>query len=325
MTDAVMENFSFGHGFVQAADKVRVVARLDDLADTGSQASMLMMWAGEERGWRHFDLAWAVVRIACSRSAMFALGADGRVMVADKSGVREERIDGPEARGELRDLCLVEGRPHVVGAGGQVYRRAGPEAWEPLEDGLPSGGDAPDFNAVDGGGAGVIHAAGEGGEIWSLADGTWRRISSPTEGSLHALRVVEPELALAVGQGGILLLGRGDRWESASGGPAPEDLWGVERFGGRVFAAGLSRLYALGDDDRLEPVSVVDGPGWTYRHLHAAGGVMWSFGERHLFKTKDGESFDLVRAPFESVDPTEVGPGAGGSCGCGDGSHHHHG
>ena len=49
MSELINERVSFGHGFVQGRDKVRVIARFDDMAEQGSATSMLMMWAGEGR------------------------------------------------------------------------------------------------------------------------------------------------------------------------------------------------------------------------------------------------------------------------------------
>jgi hypothetical protein len=319
MTDAVMENFSFGHGFVQGRGKVRVIATLDDLTEQGSAASMLMMWAGEQRGWRHFDLGWTAIRIICSEAAMFALGADGRVMVADASGVRQELIDGVDERGELRDLCLVGTELYAVGAAGQAYRREGPGAWVAAADGLA---DA-DLRAVDGTGAGGLTAVGGKGQIWRREAGGWRRLDSPTDRSLDTLIAIDESLTYAAGAGGVLLRGDGDQFVSAVYEPAPEDLTSVAEFAGRVFAAGATGLYALRSGGRLERVEVLAGPGWTFGHLHAAADVMWSFGSKHLLWTADGESWTLVRSPFQSIDPVESGA-ASASCSCEDDSHHHH-
>jgi hypothetical protein len=91
-----------------------------------------------------------------------------------------------------------------------------------------------------------------------------------------------------------------------------------------VYVAGERGVYVLDADRQLARVHVFDGPSWTYRHLHAGGGTLWSFGSEHLIWTDDGQSWNLVRSPFQSIDPTECGPGGGASsCGCGS-EHHHH-
>jgi hypothetical protein len=320
MSELINERVSFGHGFVQSRDRVRVIARFDDMAAQGSAASMLMMWAGEARGWRHFELSWTAIRIACTDAAMFALAGDGRVLVADATGVREERIEGPESRGELRDLRLIAGRPVAVGAGGQVYRREPGGDWARLDNGRLADA-APNLNAVHG--IDQLLAAGDGGEIWHLEGQTWERVATPTDAALHALRELEPGLVVTVGQGGVLLRG-GAGGVAAAAEQAPEDLWDVERFGGRVLAAGRNGLYGFDDDGRVTPVRVFDGPSWTFCHLHAGDGTLWSFGAEHLIWTADGQSWNLVRSPFQSVDPTEFGTTGGGSCGCGSGHHDHH-
>jgi len=321
MSELINEKVSFGHGFVQGPDKVRVIARFDDMAEQGSAASMLMMWAGERRGWRHFELGWTAIRVACSSSAIFALGAGGRVMIADANGVREERIDGPDERGDLRDLCLVGGTPLVVGAGGQTYRRAGEGSWVEIDGGSAGAAGAPELRAVDASGEDDVVAVGEGGAILRLTEGEWQRLESPTDRALSAVRLTAPGELIAVGEGGVVLRGKGGELELAGGG-APEDLLGVERFGDRDYAASERGLYAVDADGRVERVRVFDGPSWTYRHLHAGGGALWSFGREHLIWTADGRQWNLLRSPFQSIDPTELGAG-GGSCGCGSDHHHH--
>jgi len=321
MSELINERVSFGHGFVQGRDKVRVIARFDDMAEQGSAASSLMMWAGEGRGWRNFDLAWMAIRVACSKTAMFALSADGRVMIADARGVREERIAGSEGRGGLSDLCLFEYQPLAVGAAGQVYRRAGEGEWIELSDGLPAGDDAPGLRAVDCEG-GEVCAVGDGGQIWRLSGETWNRLASPIDAALNAVRMIGPGKAVAVGDGGNVILVDGDAAGSAAE-RAPADLLAVERFGGRTYVAAEHGLYRLLDGGRIDKVHVFDGPSWTYRHLHAGDGMLWSFGREHLIGTADGEEWTLLRSPFQSIDPTECGPGGGGgSCGCGHDHHH---
>jgi hypothetical protein len=323
MSELINERVSFGHGFVQARDRVRVIARFDDMAEQGSAASMLMMWGGEGRGWRHFELGWTAIRVACSDSAMFALGADGRVLVADGRGVREERVAGSEGRGALTDLGLVEGAPIVVGEGAQAFRRDGEDRWVELGDGLPGGEGAPTLTAVDSAGTSETYTAGEGGAIWRLDGDRWQPIDCPTDQTLNAIRVPAAGRVLAVGQGGVLVRGDGGRVE-VSGEPAPEDLLGVEQFGELIYASGERGIYVLGARGGLERVHVFDGPSWTHRHLHAGGGTLWSFGNDHLIWTTDGEHWNLLRSPFQSIDPTECGPGGGASsCGCGS-EHHHH-
>ena len=323
MSELINERVSFGHGFVQGREKVRVIARFDDMAEQGSATSMLMMWAGEGRGWRHFELGWTAIRVACSDRAMFALGADGRVMVADAGGVREERIGGANGRGALNDLGLIGDTAIVVGAGGQAFRRDGADQWVELGDGLPAGDAAPAFTAVDSAGAGETYAAAAGGAVWRLDGDRWQQLQCPTEQTMNAIRVPEAGQVLAVGQGGVLVRLAGGGAEVV-GEPAGEDLFDVELFQGRVYAASERGISVLAGGGDLEPVHVFDGPSWTYRHLHAGGGALWSFGAEHLIWTADGENWNLLRSPFQSVDPTECGPGGGASsCGCGS-EHHHH-
>ena len=104
--DEIKLAYHFGHGFVQNRNTSRVISRLDELANLGSTSSSLMMWSHQKRQWFHFNLSWPAIRLVCTASQMFALGRDGRVLIADATGVAEELVN-KGTQTEFRDMCLI--------------------------------------------------------------------------------------------------------------------------------------------------------------------------------------------------------------------------
>lgn len=148
------------------------------------------------------------------------------------------------------------------------------------------------FNAIDGASEDDVFAVGYRGEIWRAMAARWQRLESPTNAILHRVRVAQPNLAYAGGQRGVLLRGRGERWEPIVHDATRDDLWGMEWFGGSLYVASESAVFRLADDDTLE---VVGERTLEYcGHLSAADGVMWSFGTKQLAWTVDGSAWNDV-------------------------------
>ncbi len=313
----------FGHGVVQSSGIVRVVSQLDEFVNFGSAACTLMMWSQKKQAWFNFNIGWTAIRVVCDDSGMFALGVDGRVMSAGPSGVSEEMIDesnqGPSKRGELKDMCLIGDRLYVVGVGGQVYRREGPAKWVRFDKGLED--TDIELNAIHGLDESDIYAVGTGGGIWRCVDGEWKPLESPGDATLRNVLVVEPGLAYAVGEKGMLLRCDADKCKVVQEIEDLKDLAGIEWFDGKLYVASESCIYVL-NDGGLESAKAGYGPGFTFGHLSANDGVMWSFGKNHLFKTDDGARWHNVTPHTTLVDPLHSSPRQEQSqCGCTGGGH----
>jgi photosystem II stability/assembly factor-like uncharacterized protein len=314
MNDEI-SGYSFGHGFVQSRNVARVISKFDELASYGSASSSLMMWSGRTNKWHHFNIGWTAIRLACSQRRMFALG--------------EETISNLEAgknRPLLTDMCIIDGSLYVSGGNGAIYKREGSNAWTrqnrdagDISDDDESGG----INAIHGLGESAAFAVGGAGGIWRMKNGKWRRLDSPTRAALNNVRVVEPGLAYAVGEKGLILRGTGDCWETICEQAVKKDLFGIELFNGRVYVACEDEVFAVTPDGKeLQNVRIGYGPSRTFRHLHVNDGVMWSFGQKHIFWTADGEKWTNITPSFTVFDPAESGPAPSqSSCGCTGGAH----
>jgi hypothetical protein len=252
---------------------------------------------------------------------MYVIGEGGEFLYADKGGVREETIDRPGdepiVRGEIHGMCLLGERIYVVGAAGQAFVRSGPKRWSSWSAGLEDAGEVT-LRAVHGLGDDDLHAVGDAGAIWRARGGEWAACDVPAGADLSGVREVEPGLVYAVGAGGTLLRGRDGDWTVVEHGGTDKDLTGVALFKGKLYVSGEEGVFALGDDDGLTRLGVGHGVTNTFRYLHACPDALWSFGERHLFRTEDGESWVDSTPFFSHFDMAESGPVSGPSaCGCG--------
>lgn len=320
--------YNFGQGFVQNDTVCRVISQYDGLVEYGSKTSSLMMWSKRKKGWFHYHLGWTAIRLACSKSAMYALGADGHFLVANAAGVKVEELAGSSDEFPYRDVCLAGETIFVLGGHAGVQRRGEGEAgWEACGEGLPLGEaaakDRAELVSIHGVNEGELYAVGKNGAIWRYTDSKWSRLESPTEQDLLTVRVTESGRVYATGNGGLVLQGSGRDFECIGSTGSEDAVHGLTWFQGNVYVADEKNLYVLRDNGVLDKVVVPNGPGWTFKHLHSTRDVMWSFGEKHIFWTDDATHWHNETPSFTLFDPSESGPmAAKSSCGCTGGAHH---
>lgn len=323
--DEIKLSYQFGQGFVQNRNVSRVISQLDELANLGSTSSSLMMWSEKRNQWYHYNIGWTARRLTCSSSQMYALGREGRLLIAGAGGVSEEFATDEKERSpdevDFRDMALIDNRLYITGRGRRVLRRNGPNEWVNWDNGLDISQDEAGFNAIDALTETDIYAVGTGGEIWNCREAHWRRVKSPAQSTLHNVKVIEPGLVYVAGANGVLLRGN-EKGFNALKTDTDKDLYGIESFAGRIYVASEEAIFVLDDKDQLRQLSVGYGPCWTFKHLHANDGAMWSFGKEHLFKTTDGEHWDNVTPSSTTFEAGESGPAAShSSCGCTGGAH----
>jgi hypothetical protein len=299
--------FSFGPGFVQDRNTLRVIAQIDELADAGSTMSQTMKWVARDRKWSYFSFEWTAIRlwVISDPIQLFALGPHGDVLVGSSDGYEEEAIDdtmeGPQGRGPLRDLRRIGDHMYAAGMSRQVYRREAPGCWVHRDEGTVSAASLKEsrlwsmtvvgFNSIDGLSEDDFFAVGFNGEIWRCLKGCWQRIESPTNVVLTRVRVVRDGLAYACGQQGVLLRGRGNEWERINHSSTKSDLWGIEWYRDRLYVAQDNGLFTLTNAGDLEAVDFRAADRITCGHLHANDGVLLSSGAKNVLWTDDGKTW----------------------------------
>ncbi len=300
MSKRRQSDYSFLSGYVQDKNVCRVLAQINELRNKGSTSSGVMSW--KQGQWYSHDIDWTSTRIdgvTEPELEIIAIGPDGIALIVTMQGVTEENIDdsdeGPDRRGDMRDLRYIGHHFYAVGMSRQVYRRESPGKWSRQDAGvvLPPGDlTVCGFNAIDGLNEKIIYAVGFNGEIWQRKNSKWQQVDSPTNAVLHRVRVIKKDVIFACGQNGVLLRSDGKTWDFIDQEATTEDLWGMEWFKDKLYLSCDDGMFVLEGDDSLTKVKLEEG--WTCRHLHANDGVLWSFGPRHLAWTDDGEKWNDV-------------------------------
>lgn len=297
MKQVTSNPFSFLSGIVQDRNVGRVIAQVDELKEAGSTNSRLLRWTRSDGKWQSYRLKWHAIRLGVipgSDPVIVAIGPDGSYIEGTSAGPSEGYIDnsddGPNRRGDIRDLRIIGGHAYATGMSRQIYRREAAGVWHRFDDGVvqPRGAiSVAGFNAIDGLDENNIYAVGFNGEIWHFQNLKWTRIDSPTGVVLHRVRTVRDNIVFACGQEGVLIEGFDSQWRIVEHGISLPDLWGMEWFNDRLYVACDDGLYALKSNDVLEKINIGLGDNWTFRHLHANDGVLWSFGPKHICWTED--------------------------------------
>jgi hypothetical protein len=295
--ETVKISMVFSDGISRGPAHCRVIVDpiIGGASEEATPNSFVLEWS-KQRGVSKFNIDYPLSRITSSpddESEVIVSGRLGFVGIIRGEQLIEETIEGPDSQGFIRDLRPIGHHLYAVGMGRQVYRRHGPHQWGRFDDGLksiPEGYlEVTGFNAIDGVSEEDMYAVGFNGEIWHCAKGEWREVTSPTNLILERVRVVRPDLVYAAGQGGILLRGHGDAWESVDQTRTDKNFWGLEWFRDRLYLSTNDGVFRLDDRDELESVDLaLPGPR-TYSQLHANKGALWSFGPKHLSWTEDGK------------------------------------
>ncbi len=233
--------------------------------------------------------------ITVPETDFFAVGVDGEVLHGTRTGFSEESVDdtdsGPRKRGYLRDVRLIGERIYVVGMGRQAYRREQTGKWSRFDGGLlAQSNELAGLNAIDGVIEKNIYAVGLHGEIWHHNGEKWNRFDSPTNLSLHRVLCVSPVRTYICGAGGILICGESGNFNVIEQNSTDDNLYDLAWFQNQLYVAGLKNLFVLIDNE-LQEVALGLGNGFTFGHLHAKDGMLWSVGARHLAYTVDGVSW----------------------------------
>jgi hypothetical protein len=235
-------------------------------------------------------IAAATIKLDGANRVLVYIAPGGDYWEVDVQTVEETTGRIAEASFALTALAVIEHAILACGMGRMVFRRDGKANWksvgptEPLpETGIVGFQDIAGFSAEE------IYAVGWQGEIWSgTLDGRWRRVDSPVSANLNAVCCAPDGLAYAVGDGGVMVRGRGDKWEVLDT-QRQENLMDVAEFGGTVFVVSDFRILKL-RDDRLVPedaFKMPDRPGTCLQLWKAEDGLI-SMGPKDLFRLDAG-------------------------------------
>jgi hypothetical protein len=277
----------------------------DDPSDTGESPSFLFVH--NDGAVSALQIYWHVRDICFVNSVMrqlICVGRRGRVYVA-QSAPYEELVDGsaegPLQRGALISSSLVGSHIYAVGMGRQVYRRTLDTAtlhgtWSLISRDIlaePTDLRSVALAAIAGFSGNELYAGGWNGELFSFDGTVWREVALPTNLDLHALACEPTGRIVGVGQHGLILYGRTDRWAVFEQVDVEDDLWSCVHFAGYTWLASETTVYRFDED--LAPVSIADDPDFTAGQLTTDGKRLWSIGADHVFWTEDGQVWSQLR------------------------------
>ncbi len=234
---------------------------------------------------------------------VLSLCADGTVHIASSEGTGYEQIDqsaeGPNIRRWMFDIRQIGQGIYGVGMLRMIYKRIGPERWFRFDQGIRFESlDELDtgLRSIDGFDENSIYAVGLHGEIWYYDRQVWRRIDSPTNLRLDAVRCVPPDRVYACGANGVIVCGHHDNWSVIEQEETKSNIWSVEYFQGKVYFADSKFLYEF-DGSQFKKVDTGLQQPISTSYLHANDRILCSVGESDV-AIYDGKRWELVRLPY---------------------------
>lgn len=297
------KNFAWSFVDVAVFDSSRVylAAGHDASLAKNIPVSSVMRWTGAW-GSKAFDIGAVSLCIVMhpERTVLMA-GNEGTVIRWGSQDFTQEQIDpsdqGPQARGNVREISAIGKHAYAVGMGRWVYRCDGVDQWTRIDQGVradvavePQAG----FNSIAGFDESELYAVGWNGEIWRFDSQAWSKQDSPTNLALQKVVCGGDGVVYAVGQRGLIVRGRGAQWDVLDHDETVEDFWGACWFQDKLYLSTANGLYVL-SGDKLSPVDTgkqKKSRADCFYRLSAAEDCIWSAGEKMLLRSSDGLVWD---------------------------------
>jgi hypothetical protein len=299
------EDFGFIEGTLYGRDNMIVIASSEKLEeDDVDHAFICHLKNGKWDFWYEEFSAIKVCVIDAAGTTLVVMGIAGEILVGDSRGFRREVVDstdeGPNKLRPLNDMREINQYVYVAGMRRQVFRcPVNTLRWERFDDSVlvpKTSKEVAGFLTIDGFSGSEIYAAGYRGQIWYFDGKKWRSIDSPTNLRLEALRCVVGDSVIVVGDEGVILRGRDDRWDVVAQDLTDETFTDVETFQERIFiSTEVGVLYEL-QGDQLVDVDLGLGKEITTSNLHSDGRRLLSVGDRDLL-VYDGTAWAEVPHP----------------------------
>lgn len=204
----------------------------------------------------------------------------------------EETIDIGR-HGELLCINVIEDSLYACGQSAQIYVR-GAERWEQFDQGMREMA-VPGFESIDGSGHDDIYAVGEKGVI-AYFDGTdWTYLDSPTNRPLSSVCCVSRDEVYLCGNNGLIFKGNRNGWQPVGSDDMYFKFWDMELFENKLYLAHAKGIVVY-DGENLQEIDFGLEGHIACHKLHAADGVLWSFGIDDLL-VFNGSHWERVICP----------------------------
>jgi len=297
--------FRLGKGWIHDAGTIYFYGTTREANEKDERWSIGLRWSNGSWGY------WVIDAIVCGLCTLMehesrivvAAGMDGTMLISDAEGLHEMAIDDTEdAPNDLRNITAMRAVGEIVFAVGMsrmVYQRSpGSLTWSRIDHGMRlrrGTGEIAGFRAIDGSGCGDgrLLAAGLFGEIWLFENRLWRKLDSPTNVKLEAVRWVGDVVFIA-GAAGVILYGQPDALRIFQDPGVKETFWSIEWFQGRLYLATNKGIIYVFEEDRILPLA--QSPSMSTGWLHSADGRLLSVGVRDAW-IFDGNSWVELPPP----------------------------
>lgn len=250
--------------------------------------------------------------------------AEGDVYVLGSGAHRmEEKIPaGPTGprRGRVRRVRQIDGEAYVVSSKRGLARRVGPEQWQslcpPIERMPTSRGEEYEmtrdwgFEDADGYSVDDLYAVGGRADLWHLDADSWRQIRLDVPLRFESVCCGGDGVVYIGAQSGVLLAGRGDRWQLLDEGSSRLPYHDLVWHDGSLYGANVRGLWQL-HDGRMRPVELPAEVADCCGHLCAREGALLMAGEGGAAVFEDGTWSPLFRAadhPEPTSEPVQAAP-----------------
>jgi hypothetical protein len=301
-------------GFINPKDRIAVIGASERLDEDEVDHAFVAIWKEKEwaTSWdEEFSIVSAASGLGKQATAAVLMGMTGEVRAIDAQGntTLEKMGRGNAAPNRLRTMhevrAIGEGF-YAVGMRRQVFRRnVSGGNWQKIDVGVfvpDTSKEIAGFLSVDGFDESEVYAVGYSGEIWQYNGKTWRKIDSPTNLRLESIRCCPDGRAVACGDAGVILRGRGDSWEVIEQDVTEESILSAACLGDRIYLATEDGTILTLKGKSVKPVKIStsksDEP--TTGFLDSNGKRLISIGATDVL-VFDGKKWQsLSDPPFES-------------------------
>lgn len=255
--------------------------------------------------WGHQGLSgFRKTRVGASREPIgqgLAVSSNGDVFASGskKKGMEQIVPDGQPTA--IQNVRTIGGRAYAVGLLREVYRRIDVGRWERLSQGLPP--ITPEqleaeavldlgFRDIDGFAEDDLYAVGGRGDLWHHDGSTWTPCELPTNLPLFTVTCAGDGHVYLSGEGGTVLRGRGDVWQTVWTAEMTVPYNDTRWFDGLLWLCSDYRLDQL-VAGQVRPAEHEGRRVLAYGHMDAAEGLLVVAG-LDAVRAFDGQSWRLL-------------------------------
>lgn len=286
------EEFGFTFCSILNCNKIYIAGVAAELEE--SDVHHAILFESIDGGWEKWSFQHRLAGIASYEEngvgKLVTVGIDGHIETVDLEGAQEELISvsgdevGPSVLCPLRCVRIIGNHVYVAGTARQVFRRELHDTvWTRCDSGcvIPrSSHEVGSFHDIDGADEDWLVAVGLRGEIWLSTCGIWKKLDSPAEIRLEAVKHLGGARFIACGAQGTIIQGDGEMLRILEQDLTSETFSSIEvAFGGVYLCTDQGNVFCIDSDNVLHPMNT---------GLPAApGGGFLSFADNNLLFSCD--------------------------------------